>query len=52
MDGLDAIVIREASPEAVGALVGFDSMAHDWLYSGTLDGLDPGDPEEFYYIDG
>lgn len=22
-----------------------------WLYSGTLDGLDPGDPEEFYYID-
>lgn len=26
--------------------------SRDWLYSGTLDGLDPGDPEEFYYIDG
>ena len=22
-----------------------------WAYSGTVDGLDPGDPEEFYYID-
>ena len=22
-----------------------------WAHSGTLDGLDPGDPEEFYYID-
>ncbi|MDH3307908.1 MAG: GNAT family N-acetyltransferase [Acidimicrobiia bacterium] len=22
-----------------------------WLFSGTLDGLDPGDPEVFYYID-
>ena len=22
-----------------------------WKYSGTLDGLDPGDPEEFFYLD-
>lgn len=22
-----------------------------WTHSGTVDGLDPGDPEEFYYID-
>ena len=145
MDGPDATVIREASPDVVGALVGFDPMAEagdnmrrtaaeawvsagfalvaqsgcdvvgyvatlpehffdrdfvtmlivhpshrrrgigsalldaavkravghrvftstntsntpmkallassGWLYSGTLDGLDLGDPEEFYYID-
>jgi ribosomal protein S18 acetylase RimI-like enzyme len=23
----------------------------NWTYSGTLDGLDPGDPELFFYID-
>jgi len=26
-------------------------VSSGWLYSGALDGLDPGDPEEFYYID-